>query len=65
LIGALAMHILLVKRTIEHFEVSTTAVNVLFMFDGKLDNESLILIAKWSKLLAEGIELCILGGLDT
>jgi hypothetical protein len=59
------MHILLIERTIEHFEVSATTINVLFMFDGKLDNESLILIAKWSELPAESVKLCILGGLDT
>ena len=37
-IGTVSMHVLLVKRAVENFDVSTTTVDVLFMFDGELND---------------------------
>ena len=42
-VGRFSVHVSLVKRAIEQFGVSTTAVNVLFMFDCELNNERFIL----------------------
>lgn len=65
LVRALAMHVLLFERAIEYLDVSTTAVNVLLMLDGELNNEGIILIAKWSELFTESIKPRVLRRLDT
>lgn len=37
-VGSFTMKVFLLKRTVEHFDVTTAAVNVLFMLDSELDH---------------------------
>lgn len=59
------MHVLLVERTVEHFNVSTSTVDVLFVLYSELNNKVLILIAKWSKFPTESVKPRVLRRLDT
>lgn len=65
LIRALAVHILLVEWAIEYFDISTPAVDVLFVFNSELDNKGLVFIAEGSELFAYRVKPCILRCLDT
>ena len=44
-VGGFTMHVLLVKGRGEDFSIATTTVDVLLMFYGELDDQSLVLIA--------------------
>lgn len=44
------MHILGVQVTVKNFDVTTTTVDILFMFNRKLDDKWLILVAEWREL---------------
>jgi hypothetical protein len=59
------MHVLLVETAIEDFKISTSAINVLFMFHGKLNDEWFIFVGEWREFVREGIEASILGSLET
>lgn len=64
-VGCLSMHVLGVKFAVEHLQVATSAVNVLFMLDRELDNQGLAFIAKRLELCGQRIEPRILGCLKT
>ena len=59
------MHVSLVKRAIEQFSVSTTTVDVLFMFDGELNNERFFLSGDGLEFRGQSVEFGVLAGLDT
>ncbi len=46
-VRTITMHVLLVEITGEELDVSTTAVNLLLMLDGELDDEGLALVCEW------------------
>lgn len=60
-IGALAMHVLLVQRTIEDFQVTATTIDVLFMFHRELDNQRFVFVAEWFEFVRQSVETCIFG----
>lgn len=49
----------------EDLDVSTSAVNLLLVLDGVLENQVLALIAEGGELGGVGVETSILGGLET
>lgn len=54
------MHVLLVQGAVEHLEVATTTVDVLFVLHGELHHQGLALVAEGIKLGRQAIEACIL-----
>ena len=59
------MHVTLRKTAVEEFDITTTTVNVLFMFDCELNDKGFVLVAELGELCGEAIEPSILRGLDT
>lgn len=64
-IGALAVHILLVQLAVEDLQVATTAVDVLLVLNGELDDDRLALVAEGFELLRQGVETGIFAGLQS
>lgn len=60
-----SMHVFTVKRAIEYFNVSTAAIDVLFMFDGELDHQVFSFSAERWEFGAQSVEAGVFGGLDT
>jgi len=58
------MHIFLIERTVKYFNISASAINVLFMLHSKLNNKSFIFITKRSKFPTESVKPCVLRCLD-
>ena len=54
------MHILLIQATIKDLKVTTTAINVLFMLHGELDDKWLVFVSEWREFFGQGIETSIL-----
>ena len=52
------------RKIIFYLYVATTAVNVLFMLDGKLNDQSLLVVGKGGESGRKRIVACILAGLD-
>ena len=46
IVGALAVHVHLVKLAVKKLEVAATAVNVLLMLQGELDHQRLVPVNK-------------------
>ena len=65
IIRRLSMHILLVHPTVKHLDVSTSTVNVLLVLHRELNNQRLVLVADGGVLGRDGVELCVLAGLQT
>lgn len=65
LVGWLSMHVLLVQLAVKHFQVTTSAVNVLFMLDWELHNKGLPSVAEWLELAGEGVEPRVFWSLQT
>lgn len=64
-VGCVAVHILLVQTAVEHLDVATSAVDVLFMFNGELDYQRLVFIAEWLEFAGNCIKPRIFRCLDT
>ena len=54
------MHVLLVQGAVEHLQVSSTTVNVLFVFDCELDDQRLVFVWEGLELARQTIEASIL-----
>ena len=59
-VGRVAVHISGIEGAVEQLCVSTTAVNVLLVFDGELEDQRLVLVGEWLELGGRGVELSIL-----
>lgn len=59
------MHISLIQIGWENLDIATTAVNLLLMFDSKLNYQALALIAEGFKPSRSGIKTSILACLKT
>ena len=55
----------LLQWAIEDFQITTAAVNVLFMLHWELQHQWLVFVAEWSEFTGNGIESCILWCLKT
>lgn len=64
-VRSFAVHVLLIEFAVEHLDITTSAVNVLFVLDSELDNQRLILVAKWLEFIGNGIKSCVLRCLNT
>ncbi|RUS71971.1 hypothetical protein EGW08_020264, partial [Elysia chlorotica] len=64
-VRTLSMHFGLVKIAGEHFDVSSSTVDILFMFHCELDYQGFAFIRKFVKLGGKSIKAGILGGLNT
>lgn len=54
------MHVFLIETTIEYFEISTTAINVLFMLNRELNHERLIFVGERSEFVGKSVEASVL-----
>lgn len=59
------MHISLIQVGWENLDVATAAVNLLLVFDSKLNHQGLALIAEWVKTSRRSIKTSILACLKT
>ena len=65
-VGGISMHVFLVQVAREQLGVTTTAVDVLFVFHGELDDQRALLVGEGLvKLSGETVESGILAGLNT
>jgi hypothetical protein len=65
LVFRVTVEFLLVDSAGEDLDVSTSAVNVLLVLHGVLENQILTLVAELGEFGSVGVEAGILGGLDT
>lgn len=65
LIRCFAVHFRGFQFAVEQFDISTTAIDVLFMFDRVLDDEVFAFIAERSELFGQCVEPGVLRRLDT
>lgn len=59
------VHIGLVQFVTEYLDVTTTAVDILFVFNGELDDKVFTVIAEFIEFGRNSVETSILTGLDT
>ena len=59
-VGRVSVHISGIERAVEQLSVSTTAVNVLLVFDCELEDQGLVLVGEGLELGGRGVELGIL-----
>lgn len=59
------MHVALVEVRGEDLDIATSAVNLLFVLDGELDDQGFSLIAKGLKAGRQCVKAGVLAGLDT
>lgn len=59
------MHVALVEVRGEDLDVAASAVDLLLMLDGVLDDHGLAFVAKGLKAGRQGIKASVLAGLDT
>lgn len=59
------MHFLWFQITVKQLNISTSAINILFMFDRVLDDEVFAFITEWREFLGQGIEPSVLRRLYT
>ena len=59
------MHVLGIQAAVEQLGVAATAVNVLLVLDGELEDQRLVAVGERLELGGHGVELGILAGLDT
>lgn len=59
------MHFLWFQITVEQLNVSTTAIDILFMFDCVLDDEVFAFITEWREFFGQSIEPSVLRRLNT
>lgn len=65
LVRGFAVHLLGFQVTVEQLDVSTAAIDMLFVFDGVLYDEVFALIAEWSELFGQRVEPSVLWRLYT
>jgi hypothetical protein len=66
LVLGVTIEVLLVERLRQDLEVATTAVDVLLVLDGELEDEILTLVGEISRQsLGDGVETVVLGGAET
>lgn len=58
------MHILLVQAGRKKLDVATATIDVLLVFDSELHHQRLVPVAEGLEAGGEGVETCILAGLD-
>ena len=63
-VGRLSVHVLGIETAVEQLGVATSAVDVLLVLDGELDNDRLVAVRKWLEFGRRGVELGVLAGLD-
>ncbi len=59
------MHIFGIEGAVEELGVPATAVNVLLVLDGELQDQGLVLVGEGLELGGGGVELGVLAGLNT
>lgn len=59
------MHVILVEVRGEDLDVTASAVDLLLVLDGELDDQRLPLVAERIKAGGQGIETGVLAGLET
>jgi len=58
------VHIGGIEGAVEELGIATTAVNVLLVLDGELQDQRLVLVGEGLELGGGGVELGVLAGLD-
>ena len=56
----ISMHVILSKATVENLGVTTTTVDILFVFYCELEDQGLFFATEWLELRRKGIEPGIL-----
>lgn len=64
-VGGVAVHLCWLEFAVKDLNVATTAVDVLLMLDGELDDQGLSLIAEGLELARESVEASVFRGLET
>lgn len=59
------MHVALVEVRGEDLDVAASAVDLLLVFDGELDDQGLPLVAKGLESSRQGVKAGVLAGLET
>jgi hypothetical protein len=54
------MHVCLIQLAVEDLKIAAAAIDVLFMFHRKLDDEWLIFVGEWSEFVGKSVEAGIL-----
>jgi len=65
LVLGVSVEVDLVKSGGQELNITTTAVNVLRVLDGVLEDEGLSLVREVSELLGDGVETIVLRGAET
>ena len=64
-IGRVSVHIFGIKRAVEELGIATTAVDVLLVLNGELQDQGLVLVGEGLELGGRGVELGVLASLNT
>lgn len=64
-VWSLTMHFLGVEVAVKQLDVTTAAVNVLFVLHGELEDQGLLLVREFWELGGQSVKVSVLAGLDS